>query len=859
MSAAVPAGPTLGVALRLATREARGGLSGFRIFIAAIALGVAAIAAVGSTSRGITEGIASQGREILGGDIAVRFGAETPPATTLADLDKRGDLSTVSLVNSMARRLDGSAQALVRVKAVDDVYPLTGKLELDGGLPLAEALKPGQDGSIGVVVEPILADRLGVKVGDRIGIGRVEATVRALIAAEPDQVGSGVAYGPRVMMSTEALEATDIVQPGSLVENTTRLRLPPGSSDATVSALHDELTTAYASAGWRVSSRLNAASGLERNVQRFTEFLTLVGLTALVVGGVGVTNAVRAFIERKRDTIATLKALGAPGGFVVTVYLLEIAAITAIGVVLGLAVGLVPPYLAGGLIADALGLPISIGVYPSELLMAAAYGFLTAFVFALWSLGRAHDVPVSALFREAVAPERHWPRRAYVAGTVVAALLLSAIAVLTASDRFVALVFVGAMVAIFLLLTAVADLIRRLAGHLPSTRSAELRLALRNIHRRGGLTLSVVLSLGLGLTLMVTLALIDGTLRRELSSTLPERAPTFFALDIASTDLDAYAALVAETVPGTRLETVPMLRGRITALKDTPVSKITPPEGARWALSGDRGITLSASLPENSTLASGAWWPADYAGPPLVSFEDELATELGLAVGDRITVNVLGREIEATIASTRKVEWQSLSINFVMVFSPSTFAGAPYSVLSTAALPDAGSPEAERAAESRLMKAVISRFPTATMVRVKDVLATVNDLVASLALAIRAAASIALAASVLVLAGALASGHRQRVYDAVLLKTLGATRARVLTAFALEYAALGLVTAVFALVAGGLAAWGVLSGIMDLKLAASPAVALGTVAAALLLTIGLGLAGTYRALSVKAAPVLRNL
>lgn len=851
--------PGWAIALRLAAREARGGLSGFRIFIAAIALGVAAIAAVGSTSRAITEGIALQGREILGGDIAVRFGGELPPGEVVATLGSRGRLSTVTLVNSMARRVDGEAQALARIKAVDDAYPLAGQLRLEGGGRLADALAPAADGSIGVVIEPILADRLDVKVGDRLAIGRATAVVRGLIEEESDQVGTGVAYGPRVMMSREALAATDIVQPGSLVANTVRLALPDGATDEAVAAAAAEIKAAQLDSGRTVSTRLDAAPGLERNVDRFSEFLTLVGLTALIVGGVGVTNAVKAFIDRKRDTIATLKAVGAPGGFVVAVYLIEIGVIAGIGVLFGLALGLVPPFFAGGLIAAALELPIEIGVYPGELVLAAAYGFLTAFAFAIWSLGRAHDVPVSALFREKVAPERRLPRRAYVATTAVAVLLLAALAIVSASDRFVAVVFVLSMAAIFVVLTGVASLIRRLAGRLPAVGSAEFRLALRNIHRRGGLTLSVVLSLGLGLTLMVALALIDSGLRHQLTSTLPERAPTFFILDIRSNELDSFSRLVETTVPGSTLETVPMLRGRITALKGVPVDKIDAPESARWALSGDRGITLSAEPPANSTLASGAWWPKDYAGEPLVSFEDELAQEFGLAIGDTVTVNVLGREITAKVASTRKVEWQSLSINFVMVFSPNTFAGAPYSVLSTAALPTSGDVAHDRQTESRLLKAVVASFPTATMVRVKDVLATVNDLVGSLTLAIRAAASIALAASVLVLAGALASGHRQRVYDAVLLKTFGATRMRVLLAFALEYAALGFLTAVFALIAGAVAAWGILGGIMDVPVDLNPAVALGAVALALLLTIGLGLLGTFRALSAKAAPVLRNL
>ncbi|WP_237152817.1 ABC transporter permease [Oryzibacter oryziterrae] len=851
------ASATLGLetAWRFALREIRGGLKGFRIFIAAIALGVAAIAAVGSTTQAITAGIGAEGRSILGGDVAFNFGATPPDDEELHWIGAQGLTSSLVMVNSMVRLADDSQTALVRIKAVDEAYPLVGTVRLDDGISLAAALAPDAAGRLGVAVEPILMDRLGLKLGDPIGIGRGQLHIGGVIAEEPDKAGSGLAFGPRVMMTDEALKATEIIQPGSLVQYATRLLLPAGTSDDRVSVVAESAKAAFPKSAWRITTRLDAAPGLERNVERFAQFLTLVGLTALGVGGVGVTNAVKSYLDRKRDSIATLKALGAPGSFVVTVYLLQIMAIAAVGVVIGLLLGLVPPWLGGDALARALDLPIRIGIYPAQLLIAAVFGVLTAFTFAIWTLGRAHDVPVSALFRERVAPGRHWPRLIYMALTAAGALLLAGAAVAGAADRFVAVVFVGALAAVFLTLAAVSRAIVWVAGRLPAPRSAELRLALRNIHRPGGLTLSVVLSLGLGLTLMVTLALIDGGLRQQLSSTLPERAPNFFVLDIAGSEAQAFRQLTEAAVPGTKLESVPMLRGRITALRGVPIDKIEAPEGARWALDGDRGITFADSLPKNSILGSGAWWAKDYQGEPLVSFEDKLATDLGLKIGDLITVSVLGREITARIANTRRVEWESLSINFVMVFSPNAFTGAPFSDLSTVTLPGGG----DRASEAAFMKATIAAYPTATVVRVKDVLTSVNDLVGSLVIAIRAAASVALVASVLVLAGALASGHRQRVYDAVLLKTFGATRRRIILAFALEYGLLGLVTAVFALIAGTAAAEGVLAGIMKISVTHDPWVAISAVGLSLVLTIGLGLAGTWATLGAKAAPVLRNL
>ncbi|BBE73410.1 ABC transporter permease [Oharaeibacter diazotrophicus] len=852
---AAPTAPPFAAALRFVRRELRGGLSGFRIFVACIALGVAAIAGVGSVTRGITEGIAREGGTILGGDLSFTLSQRMPSSAEAAFLDGQGRTSTIASLRSMARTGDGATSALVEIKAVDDAYPLSGTVAFEQPVRLADALAPRPDGRFGVAVDPLLLARLDAAVGDAVTIGRATMVVTATVAAEPDKIGSGIDFGPRVMMSRAALDATGLVQPGSLVRWQTRLKLAGEPTDERVAAVRTAVEAAFPEAGWRIASRDDASPGLKRNVERFAEFLTLVGLTALVVGGVGVTNAVKAFVDRKRDSIAAFKALGAPGGFVVGIYLIEIQAITAIGVAIGLAAGLLLATFGGDVLAAALDLPIEIGVYPSELALAALYGVVTALAFALWALGRAHDVPVAALFRDRVAPERRWPRWRYRLATAAAVVALAALTITAAYDRFVATVFVAAIAVTFVLLAGVAHAVMAAARRAPPVRSTGLRLALRNIHRPGGLTLSVILSLGLGLALLVTLALIDGSLRAQLTSTIPEKAPNFFFLDVQSTDADGFAALVEKTVPGTTLERVPMLRGRLTALKGVPVDKIDAPPDSRWALDGERGVTYADTPPRGGALAEGTWWAKDYSGPPLVSFEAELADRFGLKVGDDVTVNVLGRELTARIANTRRVEWESLAINFVMVFSPNTFAGAPHSVLATAALPGGGS----REQEAGLMKAVVAAYPTATVVRVKDVLSAVNDLVGDLVLAIRAAASVALVASVLVLAGALASGHRQRIYDAVLLKTFGATRARVLAAFVAEYMLLGLAAALFGIVAGTAAAYGVLEGIMKIPPVLDLSVAALAAGSALVLTVGFGLVGTWRILGRKAAPVLRDL
>jgi len=841
------------LALRFALREMRGGLSGFLIFLTCIALGVAAIGGVGSVARAISAGVAAEGQALLGGDIRFELNQREATPSEFAYLDGLGRPAVSAGMRSMARLEDGSDQALVEAKAVDGAYPLYGTLVTEPALPRDE-LFAERAGVHGAAAPDILFERLGIATGDRIKLGSATFELRARIMSEPDAISDGFGFAPRLLLSLEGLRASGLIQPGSLVEHVYKIRLPDDISDAQVAALRDEANRAFPEAGWSIRTRTNAAPALSSNIERFSQFLTLVGLTALVVGGVGVANAVGAYLDGKRGVIATFKSLGASGGFVFTLYLAQILIIASIGIAVGLGLATLMPYAAGAALSRFIPVPAAGGIYPGALALAAIFGVLVTLAFAVLPLGRARAVPATALFREMGMGSHGLPRWTYLAFALAIAAALAALSIWTAADRRIAAIFVGAAIFAFIVLHLVGRGVQALARKAPRVRSTALRLAVGNIHRPGALTSSVVLSLGLGLTLLVTLALIDGDLRRQIAGTMPEQAPNFFFVDIQAADLDAFSELVAGIAPQGKLVRVPMLRGRIMALNGVDVQKVTvPPEGA-WVLRGDRGITYSATLPENATLGAGKWWPADYAGEPLVSFSAEEAGQLGLKLGDTITVNVLGRNITARIANLREVQWESMGINFVMVFSPNTFAGAPHAWLATLT-----SPNATVAEEATILNRVTRAYPAVTTVRVKDALDIVNRLVAQLGTAIRAVAGVALLASVLVLAGALAAGNRARIHDAVVLKTLGATRRTLIAAFSLEYMLIGLATAIFALFAGGVAAWFVVSRIMTLPSSFSATVAVSTVALALVLTVGIGLIGTWRVLGHKAAPVLRNL
>jgi putative ABC transport system permease protein len=805
------------LSIRFALRELRGGLRGFYVFIACIALGVLAIAGVGSVAASLSDGLAREGRTLLGGDVSfVLFQREAKPAE-VAFLRSRGQVSVAATLRGMARS-SGGKLALVEMKAVDGNYPMLGQLALTPDVPLGDLLAE-RDGAFGAAADATLLARLDLKIGDKVGIGDATFQIRSVVDAEPDKLAGGIGLGPRFLVGEPALRATGLLQPGSLVRWIYRVKLPDQArDDRAMNALIDDARTAAPEAGWEVRSRANASPQLERTITRFTQFLTLVGLAALLVGGVGVANAVKSHIDRRLDVIAAFKALGATGRDVFAIYLAQVIMLAGLGSLIGLAAGAALPFVIVGLFGSLLPLPVVPALHPDELALAFVYGLLTALAFGLWPLGRVHDVPVAALFREAVVAEWHRPRWRYLALMAIVIALLIAVVILLAYDKRIAAVFVASSVVVFALLRGIAAGVMALARRLPRTRFPMLRLAISNIYRPGALTPSVVLSLGLGLAVLVTITQIDGTLRRQFLAALPDHAPSFYFIDIPSSEADRFVDFLKRTEPQSTLEDVPMLRGRIIAARGVKAEDLNPSADSEWVLQSDRGLTYTGEIPKGSKIVEGEWWGADYDGPPLVSIEKKIADGLKLKLGDEIVVNVLGRDIPARIGNMRTIDWQGLGINFVLVFSPGAFKGAPHTHIATLteAHPGSGS-------DARIIKEVADAFPMVTSVRVREVMETIGSVVTNLALAIRGASSVTLISAILVLGGALAAGHRHRVYDAVILKTLGATRARLLGAYALEYLMIGFATAVFGVIAG------------------------------------LGLAGTLLALNQKPASVLRNL
>ncbi len=836
----------LGLWLRFAARDLRSGLQGFWIFLTCLALGTGTIAVIGSLSAAIQRGLDEQGQPLLGGDLEFALIHRETTPEEYAFITSKGQVSKLATVRGMA--VAGENATLIEAKAVDANYPLYGAVVLDGGMTLADAVAM-KNGVPGAAADPLLMGRLGIKPGDRIKLGSIEVEIRALIKTEPDRLSDGAVLGPRLLLTAETLRATGTVQPGSLITWRYRVKTPDTALDS-VKAVVKEAEEKFKDAGWRIRTRNNAAAGADGFIERLGYFMTLVGLASLIVGGAGIANAVQAFVTRKMGSIATFKCLGASARDVLGIYLTEILLVGAVAIAIGLALGAAAPMAVAAIFGAILPLPVSTGVEITPLLFAGALGLLTTIAFALWPLAHTRRVAASALFRSRIAPVRGWPGGAEMIAIAVALALIAGLTFLSFENTKVTAYFLGGLIASFVVLLGLAKLIIFTARRLPRSRSAIWRYAIGNIHRPGSAAASVILALGLGLTLFVTLALTDRSISSELRSGIPEKAPAFFFLDVRNTELDQFKQAVAKEPGVTHVNNSPMLRGRVVAVKGVPAEKVNASPESNWALRGDRGLTYAETLPEGSKLVEGEWWPKDYAGPPLVSLVDEIARGIGVKIGDEITVNVLGREITAKVANLRSVNWRSLGINFVMVFSPNTLKGAPHSHIVTV--------EMNGGDEAQLLNRMAREYPSVTAVRVKDAIDMVSGLLEQMLVAIRGANVLTLFTGVLVLAGALAAGLSERLYEAVVLKTYGASKRQLVGAFVIEYAGLGLAAAAFGLAVGSAASWFLARFILEMPWSFSLATALSTALIAMVVTIAAGLAVTWTALSAKPAPYLRN-
>jgi len=840
----------LRLALTFARRELRGGFRGFRVFFLCLLLGSAAISGVESLSSAFLGGLRDQGQTLLGGDVSVQLTHRPATAAEMKFLTERGTVSQMVSMRGMVYSAKGPERTLVELKAVDRRWPLVGAPVLIPAQKITDVLACEDDGVCGAAAEQALLDRLHVKRGDLMKLGNVTLRLMAVADSEPDRISGGIALGPHLLVSTALLPRSGLVADGSLVDYNYRLMLKPG---VTVERFRQDAHEQMQGAGWQIRDRRDAAPGLRRVIEWISLFLSLVGLTALCVGGAGAGQAILAFLDRKRTDIAILKSMGADGGLVFLTFFLQVMGIALLATILGASLGAAVPYLAVWRYGDAMPVPPQFGFHAAPILIAVAFGLLTAVTFTVPPLSRSRVVPPASLLRDTVDPTGRAPLP-YLLAAGGAAFAILALALLTAPVPRFALEFIlGGAAVIGVLRLAAAGLKRALAALLAlpwaRARSPLVRLALANLNRPGAATGGIITALGLGLTLLATVTLLGSAVKVQVQNEIPASAPSFFFVDIQKQDGEAFDRLIRSFSTAGNYQRTPMIRGRIVSANGVAARDLKVAPDARWAFNGDRGITYAATPPPDTEITAGQWWPADYRGPTLISLDQSIAVGAGLKLGDTMRLNVLGRELDGRIASFRRVNFRTLRQNFVLVLSPGVIDKAPHAFLATVRV--------DPAQENAMYMAVTDHFPSVSTVRLRDTLAQLDDYLRKLSEGISLASLLTIVAGLLVLAGAITAGTRARVYDATILKVQGASRPRIAAVHAIEFALLGLITATLALLAGTVAAWAICRFILQIGFAFDTLAALATVAGGAAAVLLFGLIGAVAALGVRPARVLR--
>jgi putative ABC transport system permease protein len=836
---------SVAVAAKFARRELRGGLRGFRIFLACVILGVAAIAAVGTLRESVRAGLADQGAALLGGDAEIELTYRFANEAERNWMDGAADaVSEIADFRSMAQA--GGERELTQVKAVDGAYPLVGEVELSPEMELDAALD-GAEGLPGAVMQPLLLSRLGIEVGDTVRLGEQRFRVMAELVREPDPSRAGFGLGPRTIVGLPALEGSGLLSEGSLFSSKYRLDFPDGTD---LAATETRAMAALDGSGARWTDARNASPRVEEFVTRLGAFLVLVGLSGLAVGGVGISAALRSYLAGKVQVIATLRSIGADQRTIFLTYFFQVGVLAVLGIIGGLILGVGLPIALGPVIAAQLPVPAVFAAYPMPMIEAALYSLLSVLIFTIWPLARAREVRAAALYREAAGGRHGWPGWRYVAATLGLLGLLVLAAVLFSGDLRLTLWTAGGIIGALGLLTLAAIAVQHAARVLRPRAAGRppLGWALGAIGGPGTTAAPVMLSLGLGLSVLAAVGQIDGNLRQSIAGDLPERAPSFFFVDLQKDQMPWFLDRLEDDPEVSRVDNAPMLRGILSRINDRPAREVA---GGHWVIEGDRAVSYAEDVPVRTTLVAGDWWDDDYSGPPQLSFAAEEAREMGIGLGDQITVNILGRDITAMVTSLREVDFSSVGMGFVLLMNPGAVEDAPHTFIATVYADS-------EAAEEAILRDVTDRYPNVTAINVRDALSRVTDLLASLASATSWGAAVTLLTGFLVLIGAAAADSRARTYEAAILKTLGATRGQILWSIALRALILGVVAGAVALAAGIGGGWAVSRFIMDTSYAVIWPSALAIVAGGVLVTLLAGLAFAWRPLRAAPARILRT-
>lgn len=850
----------MGFVLRMAWREGRAAVRRLFLLTIAVAAGVGALVAINSFTDNLRASVNRQAQALLGADLAFRGRRALPPRVEALIDSLDADVARVTTFSAMTYVPRTSGARLAQVTAVQGGFPFYGEIVTAPAAAWSE-MQSGRN----TIVDPSLLVALGARVGDSLAMGDTRFAIIGTIISVPGDVGIRSAFGPRIFVAGQHLDSTGLLGTGARAEHEAYLRLRGGEAAQSIA---DRYRAELRADRIRIRTVADDQERLDGSLARLGNFLGLVALIALLLGGLGVASAVHVFIRQKLQTIAVLRCIGATSGQVFAIYLAQAAAMGLLGSIAGAALGLGVQQVLPLLLADLV--PVDVITSPSwrSVAMGVGMGLWIALVFAILPLLGVRRVPPLAALRkdyeQTKAPRE--PAR-WVAVAILAASIVT-IAVLQAGNWRHGLAFSGSIAVAIAALWAAAWLLVRLARRrLSATVPYVWRQGIANLHRPANQTTTVVLAIGFGAFLLATLFLVQHNLLSELSLSDDGRArPNFVFFDVQP-DQQAPVDTLLRLAGVTPLPAVPIVPMRILSLRGRPAADLVAEAAADtlesdtssapsgWALRREYRSTYRDTIVASEELAAGDWWagewqPTDDADAAPISVETDLAGDLGVDIGDEIIWDVQGVPIVTRVANLRTVDWARFEPNFFVVFPTGVLEDAPHSLVTLARVDDP-------AVRGQLGRSIAERFPNVTSLDLTLLQAAIEQLVGRVTLAIRFMALFSLATGVLVLIGAVATSRFQRVREGALLKTIGATRGQILRIVLAEYLALGLLAAAAAVILSAGAGWGLARFLFEIPFRFPAGAFIGLTGATAVLTVAVGLWGSIEVLRRTPLEVLR--
>ncbi len=836
------------MAARIAARDMRGGMQSLWLLVAGVFIGAAAVALSGAASQSLIDGARMGALESVGGDLSLRLYHRAPKKGELEAIRREGAISITTELRPMVRPLKSGhtneAPVLTELKGVDRSYPLYGTVEIEPRRNLHQTLDLDA-GVYGAVADRALFDALDVNLGDRIQIGEAQYQLRGEIIAEPDRAFRAFTLGPRIIVSNESLPASGTIDEGTEVYFYARVKmLPKMSTLSDATAALKRIDQAFPQSGWRMVNAHNGVPGVERSLGLAHVLLLFIGLGVMLIGGGGISGAVRAHIAEKMVIIAILKSVGVRPRVVTAAIAIEIMAAASLGAILGVGLGAFGPVAVGSALAEQLPFTLAMTPEAKPLIAAALFGVLTAVLFAWWPLMGVQDMKSQVLLRNRVSQKPVSPSKwGWIGvGLVLALLILLVFWVSPLPTLTVGFLFGALLLSVFYF--SLGTGLSRLAKVLAKGKGSFLRLPLSNLYRAGAPTGPVVLALGLTLTLLVALDAIGVSANNHLQKTLPRSAPDLAAFSLKPERMSQFRKELTASGILDNQRIMPFLHARIEAIKGVAVRDIKIPGSLNWVVRGDRGVSFASEVPE------GEPWSDSQIKRPGVSMDGEIAKKLGVGLGDTITLNVGGKVRTGEILKFRTVDWTRLELDFPIIGTPVMFENIPYTY--------AASLKAKPNQKAALEAFIKNRFPEVPLIRVEDVLHSLAKVISAIVAGLEAAALTCGLVALVVLAGSVLQGLRQRTHEAVLFKVLGARRRQLLSQLMVEFLALGCVVAMTALPLGFGVAYGVTRAVdiggFNIPWVSGVTLAVATICATLLV----GFVVTLRAYATKPARILRE-